>query len=47
MYDVRQFKPTLYFLLLLGVTGFALAAQTPGLWVVATGGILLNAWRTS
>jgi transglutaminase-like putative cysteine protease len=44
MYDVRQFKPTLYFLLLLGVTGFALAAQTPGLWVVATGGILLNAW---
>jgi transglutaminase-like putative cysteine protease len=44
MYDVRQFKPTLYFLLVLGVTGFALAAQTPGLWIVATGGILLNAW---
>jgi transglutaminase-like putative cysteine protease len=44
MYDVRQFKPTLYFLLVLGVTGFALAAQTPGLWVVATSGIFLNAW---
>ena len=44
MYDIRQFRPTLYLLLLLGVTGFAIAAQTPGLWVVATGGILLNAW---
>jgi transglutaminase-like putative cysteine protease len=44
MYDVRQFKPALYILLLVGVSGFALAAQWPGLWVLATGGILLNAW---
>jgi transglutaminase-like putative cysteine protease len=44
MYDIRQFRSALYVLLLLGVTGFAVAAQTPGLWVVATGGILLNAW---
>jgi protein-glutamine gamma-glutamyltransferase len=44
MYDIRQFKPSLYALLLIGMSGFALAAQWPGLWVLATGGILLNAW---
>ena len=44
MYDIRQFKPALYLLLLLGMTGFALAAQWPGLWVLSAGGILLNAW---
>lgn len=44
MYDIRQFKPALYSLLLLGMTGFAVAAQWPGLWVLAVGGILLNAW---
>src|SRR4051794_17700535 len=44
MYDIRQFKPALYTLLIIGITGFALAAQAPGLWVLATGAILLNAW---
>jgi hypothetical protein len=44
MYDIRQFKPALYALLLLGVSGFALAAQWPGLWVLAVGGVMLNAW---
>src|SRR5215211_2497809 len=44
MYDIRQFKPALYTLLLLGMTGFALAAQWPGLWILSAGGILLNAW---
>src|SRR5208282_3176341 len=44
MYDIRQFRPTLYILLLMGVTGFALAAESPAMWIVATGGILLNAW---
>ncbi len=44
MYDIRQFKPALFALLLLGMSGFALAAQWPGLWVLATGGVLLNAW---
>src|SRR6266581_2905476 len=34
MYNIRQFKPVLYALLLVGVTGFALAAQSPGLWVL-------------
>src|SRR6185312_11757526 len=44
MYDIRQFKPALYALLLLGISGFALAAEWPGLWVLATGGVMLNAW---
>ncbi|MGD0461215.1 MAG: DUF3488 and transglutaminase-like domain-containing protein [Tepidisphaeraceae bacterium] len=44
MYDIRQFRPTLYFLLMLGVTGFALAAEAPGPWILAAGGILVNAW---
>ena len=44
MYNIRQFKPVLYALLLVGVTGFALAAQSPGLWVLGATGILLNLW---
>src|SRR3954454_24662893 len=44
MYDIRQFKPALYALLLLGVSGFAIDAQWPGLGNLSTGGILLNAW---
>ncbi len=44
MYDIRQFKPALYALLLMGMTGFALAAEWPGLWVLSVGGIILNAW---
>ena len=44
MYSIRQFKPVLYVLLLVGVSGFALAAQSPGLWVLGAAGILLNAW---
>ncbi len=44
MYDIRQFRPTLYFLLMLGITGFTLAAESPGTWILAAGGILVNAW---
>ncbi|HLL89732.1 MAG TPA: DUF3488 and transglutaminase-like domain-containing protein [Tepidisphaeraceae bacterium] len=44
MYDIRQFKPALYVLVLLGFTGFALAAESPALWVLAVGATLLNAW---
>src|SRR5439155_9991668 len=44
MYNIRQFKPVLYALLMVGITGFALAAQSPGLWVLGAAGILLNAW---
>jgi transglutaminase-like putative cysteine protease len=44
MYNIRQFKPALYILLLLGVTGFAVASESPGLWLLTAGGISLNAW---
>jgi protein-glutamine gamma-glutamyltransferase len=44
MYDVRQFKPTLYLLLMMGITGFAMAADSPGLFLLAAGAIGLNAW---
>ena len=44
MYDIRQFKSTVYLLVMLGITGFAVAAQEPELWVLAIAGVLLNAW---
>ena len=44
MYKISQFKPTLYALLLLGILGFSLAAESPGVWLLGTCGILLNAW---
>ena len=43
MYDIRQFKPALYTLLILGITGFALASQSGGLWVLAIVGYVQ--WR--
>src|SRR5687767_2297945 len=44
MYDIRQFKPALYVLLILGVSGFALAAEHPLMWILAVAAIWLNAW---
>ncbi|HEX8522007.1 MAG TPA: DUF3488 and transglutaminase-like domain-containing protein [Tepidisphaeraceae bacterium] len=44
MYDIRQFRPALYLLLLLGISGFSLAAQSPGLWLLAVVGTTLNIW---
>lgn len=44
MYNIHQFKPVLYLLLMVGLTGFSLAAMSPGLWVLGAAGILLNAW---
>jgi Ca2+/Na+ antiporter len=44
MYNLSQFKPSLYALLLLGMLGFGLASESPGVWAMGTGGILLNAW---
>jgi transglutaminase-like putative cysteine protease len=44
MYDIRQFKPALYLLVIIGMTGFALAASVPGVWVLSIGAVLLNAW---
>ena len=36
MYDIRQFRPALYLLTIVGITGFAAAAASPGLWLAAT-----------
>ncbi|HEX4797414.1 MAG TPA: DUF3488 and transglutaminase-like domain-containing protein [Humisphaera sp.] len=44
MHDLRQFKPALYLLLLLGVSGYCIAAETPGVWVGGCFFILLHAW---
>src|SRR5689334_21429514 len=44
MYDIRQFRPSLFVLLLLGMSGFALAAQSLGLWLMAMAAVLINAW---
>jgi transglutaminase-like putative cysteine protease len=44
MYDIAQFRPALYMLLTLGVCGFALAAQAPGIWMLAMVGFGVNAW---
>lgn len=46
MYDIRQFRPTLYLLLLIGFTAFALATGEPGIWVVSVGALLVSAWLT-
>jgi transglutaminase-like putative cysteine protease len=44
MYDIKQFRPALYFLLLLGLTGFALAVEAPGLWILSIGVVSVHAW---
>jgi len=44
MYDIRQFRPAMYTLVILGMTGFALASASPGVWVLSTAAVLLNAW---
>src|SRR5688572_26011700 len=45
MYDVRQFKPALYALVLLGISGFAMVSGSGGLWVASVALILINmAW---
>lgn len=44
MYDIQQFLPTLYVVVALGISAFCVAAQLPGVWVVAVGAIAFNAW---
>jgi hypothetical protein len=43
-YDVRQFRPAIYVLMLLGITGFAMAGQSWGIWLIGVVGVLSNAW---
>ncbi len=44
MYDIRQFRPALYGLVLVSFTGFAMAAEMPMLWMIGTAAVLLNMW---
>lgn len=44
MYDIRQFKPALYLVLLLGFTGFAMAAESLGLGLFCLMAWGVNAW---
>ncbi len=44
MYDIRQFKPTLYVLILMGMVGYAMAAESPGFFLFPTMLVILNAW---
>lgn len=44
MYDISQFRPALYMLLALGFCGFGLAAQAPGIWMLAMVGLGINGW---
>jgi transglutaminase-like putative cysteine protease len=44
MYDIKQFRPVLYLVVLIGLTGYAMASESAGLWVVAVALILTNAW---
>jgi protein-glutamine gamma-glutamyltransferase len=44
MYDIRQFKPALYFLMIVGISGYSLASDAGGLWVLCGFFILLHAW---
>ncbi len=47
MYDIKQFKPMLYILIMLGITGFAISMESVDLWIVSMTLILINAWLVS
>lgn len=44
MYDIRQFRPTFYLVLLTGCTGFGIAAGAMGLWLLAMAALGLHVW---
>ena len=44
MYDIRQFKPTLYALIALGISGFCLASGSLGLFLLAAALVAFNAY---
>ena len=44
MYDIKQFKPALYLVLFLGLSGFAMASESLGLWLLCVLGIGVNGW---
>lgn len=44
MYDIRQFRPTLYLLLALGFLGFSLAMESAAMGVLSLGVLVLHGW---
>ena len=46
MYDIQQFKPSLYVVVLVGMTGYAVAAEAPALWLFAVVLVMTNVWMT-
>jgi len=44
MYDISQFRTTLYVLLFLGFAGFALAASSVEAFILSVGALVLHAW---
>lgn len=44
MYDIRQFRPTLYLVILLGLFGFGAVSDVPGLVLIAGLLVVANAW---
>ncbi len=45
MYDIRQFRPVLFTVVILGMVGFALSAEAPGMFVLASTLVAYNLWR--
>jgi transglutaminase-like putative cysteine protease len=44
MYDIKQFRPAVFLLILLGFTGYGLAAEAPGIWALSVLLVVANAW---
>ena len=44
MFDVKQFRTSLYLVVIVGLTGFAVASESGGLWLLAVALVLANAW---
>ena len=44
MYDIKQFRSVLYVVVFLGISGFCMAAESPGLWVFSITMMFANAW---
>ncbi len=44
MYDIRQFRPTLFLLIAMGFTGFAVSVGAPVFWLFGMAMLALNYW---
>jgi protein-glutamine gamma-glutamyltransferase len=44
MYDIRQFRPTLYLLIAMGFCGFSIATESGLTFVLSMASLMINAW---